>query len=312
MYICYIDESGTPEVPGNTSHYILAGLSIPIWHWRTCEDEIRVIKHRYSLESAEIHTGWIMRRYQEQIRIPNFDSLNYIQRRSEVERIRRSELLRLHSFPNRDRFKQTAKSYRKTQPYIHLTHGERMRFIKDIATAVSNWGFARLFAECIDKVHFDPIKSTRTLDEQALEQLVSRFERYLDNISQSSEPQASAQPQTSYGLLIHDNNETVAKKHTALMKAFHESGTLWTGIHHIIETPLFVSSGLTSMVQIADLCAYVLRRYLENHEEDLFTLIFSRADRSGTLTVGVRHFTSSGCTCTICSSHRSMPFTLLP
>jgi hypothetical protein len=312
MYICYVDESGTSEFPGNTSHYILAGLSIPIWHWRTCEDEIRVIKHRYSLESAEIHTGWIMRRYQEQNRIPNFDSLNYTQRRSEVERIRRSEVLRLQSSPNRDRFKQTKKSYRKTQPYIHLTHDERLRFIKDIATAVSNWRFARLFAECIDKVHFNPTRTKRTPDEQALEQLVSRFERYLENISQSSEEQASAQPQTSYGLLIHDNNETVARKHTALMKAFHESGTLWTGIHHIIETPLFVSSDLTSMVQIADLCAYVLRRFLENHEEDLFTLIFSRADRSGTLTVGVRHFTVSGCPCKICSSHRSTPFTLSP
>ena len=286
MYICYVDESGTPEVPGTTSHYILAGLSIPIWYWRKCEDEVRVIKRRYSLESAEIHTGWIMRRYQEQNRIPNFDSLNYIQRRFEVEKIRRSELLRLQSSPNRDRFKQTEKSYRKTGPYIHLTRDERMRFIKDIAIAVSNWRFARLFAECVDKVHFDPTRAIRMPDEQAFEQLVSLFERYLENISQSSDTQVSAQPQTSYGLLIHDNNETVAKKHTALMKAFHESGTLWTGIHHIIETPLFVSSDLTSMVQIADLCAYILRRFLENHEEDLFALIFSRIGLIGIGLIG--------------------------
>ena len=30
--------------------------------------------------------------------------------------------------------------------------------------------------------------------------------------------------------------------------------------HHIIETPLFVDSTLTGMVQIADLCAYALKR----------------------------------------------------
>jgi hypothetical protein len=30
MYLCYIDESGTPQIPGNTSHFILAGLAIPI------------------------------------------------------------------------------------------------------------------------------------------------------------------------------------------------------------------------------------------------------------------------------------------
>jgi hypothetical protein len=33
MYLCYIDESGTPESSGNTSHFVLAGISIPIWHW---------------------------------------------------------------------------------------------------------------------------------------------------------------------------------------------------------------------------------------------------------------------------------------
>lgn len=307
MYICYIDESGTPQVPGNTSHYILAGLSVPIWHWRTCEDEISAIKRRYALESAEIHTGWIMRRYQEQIRIPNFESMNHTQRRSEVERLRRSEILRLQSSQHRTLFKQTVKTYRKTKPYIHLTYTERLRFIRDIATAISGWGFARLFAECIDKVHFDPARTTFTPDEQAFEQLVSRFERYLNNISQPS-----GQQQTSYGLLIHDNNETVAKKHTALMKAFHNRGTLWTGIQHIIETPLFVNSELTGMIQIADLCAYVLRRYLENQEDELFRLIFQRADRSGSLTVGVRHFTAAGCSCGICSTHCSSPFTLSP
>jgi hypothetical protein len=33
MYLCYIDESGTSVVPGNTSHFVLAGLSIPIVQW---------------------------------------------------------------------------------------------------------------------------------------------------------------------------------------------------------------------------------------------------------------------------------------
>jgi len=312
MYICYIDESGTPEVPGTTSHYVLAGISVPIWFWRTCEDEIALIKRRYALESAEIHTGWMMRRYQEQIRVPNFESLNYTQRISEVEKIRRAELLRLQAAPNRKRFKQVDKTYRMTRPYIHLAYDERLRLIKDVATAVGNWRFARLFAECIDKVHFDPTRATCTPDEQAFEQLVSRYERYLDNISPSQGQLPPGQSQTSFGLLIHDNNETVAKKHTDLMKSFHNNGTLWTRIQHIIETPLFVNSELTSMIQIADLCAYVLRRYLENQEEELFRLIFPRADRFGGQTVGVRHFTASRCTCAICSSHRTTPFTLLP
>ncbi len=77
------------------------------------------------------------------------------------------------------------------------------------------------------------------------------------------------------------------------MKKFHVSGTLWTSLENIIETPLFVDSQLTSMVQVADLCAYALRRYLENDESELFDLIFQRADRKGAVVVGVRHFTKS-------------------
>ena len=131
----------------------------------------------------------------------------------------------------------------------------------------------------------------RSVHEQAFEQVVSRFEQYLKNSD------------AGYGLLIHDNNQTVAKRHTELMKSFLREGTLWTQIEHIIETPMFVDSQLTSMVQLADLCAYAIRRYLENQEEELFDLVFQRAHRVGQASVGVRHFTSLGCSCKICTNH---------
>ena len=71
-----------------------------------------------------------------------------------------------------------------------------------------------------------------------------------------------------------------------------------------IETPLFVDSKLTRMVQIADLCAYALRRYLENGETGLFQPIFARADRIGDTAVGVRHFSPLACDCAICRAHQ--------
>ena len=167
----------------------------------------------------------------------------------------------------------------------------------DIADCMSRWGFARLFAECIDKVHFDPARAGRSVDEQAFEQVVSRYQQYLQAISDGSD-------QKAFGLLIHDNNQTVARKHTELMKSFHRSGTLWTQINNIVETPFFVDSQLTGMVQIADLCSYGLRRYLENEESEIFDKIFERADRRGGSVVGVRHFTDRSCTCKICGQHR--------
>ncbi|MFH0778558.1 MAG: DUF3800 domain-containing protein [Candidatus Eisenbacteria bacterium] len=211
--------------------------------------------------------------------------------------MRRAELLRLQKAGNVKQYRQTKKNYKNTTDYIHLTYSERIRLLVEIANRVSNWRFARLFAECIDKIHFDPLRSKATVDEQAFEQVVSRFERYLQLVG-------SGQAQQAFGLLIHDNNETVARKHTQLMHGFHRRGTLWTAIKGIIETPLFVDSQLTSMVQIADLCAYAMRRYLENNEADLFDPVFSRADRKDDVVVGVRHFTKPTCSCKICSAHR--------
>lgn len=91
---------------------------------------------------------------------------------------------------------------------------------------------------------------------------------------------------------------------TALMKEFHKKGTFWTYINNIIETPLFVDSSLTSMIQMADICSYAIRRYLENNETVLFDEIFKRAHRKGNTVVGVRHFSNPVCTCKICQSHK--------
>ena len=46
MYLYYTDESGTSDIPGNTSHFVLAGVSIPIWHWRDADGEVIAIEQR--------------------------------------------------------------------------------------------------------------------------------------------------------------------------------------------------------------------------------------------------------------------------
>lgn len=305
MLICYIDESGTPDIPGNTSHYILAGVSIPVEKWKDCDRDIETLKTRVGLAHQEIHVAWMLRRYLEQTKISGFDALDYQQRRYQVNAFRTTELLRLQRAKNRPLYKQTRKNYQQTDAYVHLTYDERKNFTLNMARLVSGWGFARLFAECINKIYFDPNRAKQTIDEQAFEQVVSRFEQYLRSIS----PKAQAQDKTgdstkNFGLLVHDNNQTVARKHTLLMKKFYRDGTLWTDLENIIETPLFVDSELTGMVQIADLCGYALRRYLENGEEELFDLLFKRADRKYDVVVGVRHFTEPSCVCKICRAHK--------
>jgi hypothetical protein len=296
MYLCYIDESGVPKVPGNSSHFVLAGLTVPIWHWRDADSQIAGILQRYGLANEELHTAWLRRRYPEQEKIAGFEQLDHAARRSAVQRARSAHLLALQRSQQSKTYRHAKANFRKTDAYIHLTYAERLAVTEDVANCIGSWGFARLFAECIDKLHFDPVRTGRTIEQQAFEQVVSRFERYLQNTSRGT-------AQRSYGLLVHDNNETVARKHTDLMREFHRQGTLWTDVDHIIETPLFVNSTLTSMVQAADLCAFALRRFVEFNDPGLFEKIFPRADRFGRYTVGVRHFSAATCVCQICTTH---------
>lgn len=300
MRLCYIDESGTPQIPGNTTHYILAGLAIPISKWKRYDAQIEKIKKRYELTGNEIHTAWLLRKYFEQSRISNFNLLDYQTRRFEVTKARTIEVQRLTK--NRSKIlSQTKKNFTKTAAYIHLSYDERRSFVKEVATALAGWSDVRLFAECINKVNFNPALARLSVDEQAFEQVVSRFERYLQIYSNN--PKCRNQ---HYGLLIHDNNETEARKLTDLMKKFHIDGTFWLKLKNIIETPLFVNSELTSMVQLADLCAFALRRYLENQEEELFSIIYKRGDRDRNgRCVGIRHYNGKDpCSCEICSNHK--------
>jgi hypothetical protein len=110
--------------------------------------------------------------------------------------------------------------------------------------------------------------------------------------------------QRAIGLIAHDHDDTSADRLTQLMRHFHASGTMWNNITRIIETPFFVDSRLTVGVQLADLCAYAIRRYCENGEIDLFNRIYPRGHRSGGKTVGMRHYVrGGGCGCTICTDH---------
>jgi hypothetical protein len=294
MQLCYVDESGTPEVPGNGRHFVLAGLAIPIWQWRDIDVRINAIATKYGLGGVELHTAWMLRGYIEQRQIPGFVNMNWQERRRAVAVKRATYILELQKTRNSKLLNQTKKTYKQSSEYMHLTQEERVEFIVEIASFINGLQTATLFAECIDKFHFDPVRARQSVDEQAFEQIISRFEQYLRRSSFDSHTR---------GIVVHDNNQTVARKHTDLMRRFHAQGTLWTNIQRIIETPMFVDSKLTSMVQLADLCSYSIRRYLDHSESHLFNLVFPRGDRVGNKVVGMRHFTDRNCTCLICTNH---------
>jgi len=80
-------------------------------------------------------------------------------------------------------YKQTKKNYKETNDYIHLTFDERKRFVHELAQTIASWDYARLFAECIDKVKYAPNRSNNSIAEQAFEQVITRFQICLQNSS---------------------------------------------------------------------------------------------------------------------------------
>jgi hypothetical protein len=295
MYMCYLDESGVQEHTG-TSHFVLLGLAVMAEEWKTLERQITQLKDRYGVADAEIHAAWVARRYVEQERIPNFETLAGPDRRQAAQTIRDHDLIRIAARGTAKQLKAAKLNYRKTSPYIHLTLNDRMQLLRDLADCIAGWPEARLFAEVLDKAFTYGAVRPLPPFEFAFTELVQRYEYFLRN-------RGNFLNRTLHGFLIQDNNETIAKRLTAMMRRFHAQGTRWTGIDHIIETPFFVDSHLTSMVQMADLCGYATRRFFENNEGDLFNRIYPRFDKVGQEVVGIRHYTRPGCGCRVCRDH---------
>jgi hypothetical protein len=293
MYFCYLDESGTPE-PAGTSHFVLVGLAIPSTVWKRLETSIEGMLMPFGLAGEEVHTAWVIRRIVEQEKVANFADLSPIDRKKQVQILRDQNLIRIAATGSKKKLKATKLNYRKTAAYLHLTMDERHEAIRRLADCVGNCVDARLFAQVVDKHHLATLAAQSLPPfEYAFTELVQRFEYFLRN-------RGRAVNQELHGLLVQDNNQTVALKLTNMMRQFHRQGTRWTAIQHIIETPFFVDSQLTSMVQMADLCGYAIRRYFENNETDLFDRIFSRFDRTPQGVVGIHHFSNPGCTCRVC------------
>jgi hypothetical protein len=297
MRICYLDESGVPELTAQTSHFVLLGMSIQAETWKTKDRQIARIKRKYGLAGAEIHTAWMLRPYAEQNRIPKFREMDYDARRVAVQQERNKFLIQKAAVKGLSAVKSDKKNFAKTVAYIHLTHAERVNVLQDIADAVGAWADCQIFAECTDKTVFAGVPPATPPFEEGFAQVVTRYHRYLTDLN----------PQ-EHGLIVQDQNDSMARRLTALMRQYHQSGTRWTmKIRLIVETPLFVNSELTSLVQAADVCAYAVRRFCEKKETDLLDRIYPRFATANGRVVGVRHYTGSTiCPCRICLNHRTL------
>jgi uncharacterized protein DUF3800 len=102
-------------------------------------------------------------------------------------------------------------------------------------------------------------------------------------------------------MVVVDRDEAHSSSYTELLSRFQQRDHSQGGVDRVIEAPFFLDSRSNSGVQVADLCAYAVRRYLENGEDGPFKRIFPKFYRTAAGLYGLRHFTDAGCACLICA-----------
>lgn len=301
MYLLYCDASGTPEIvnPQN-SCYVLLGVAIHETAWDPLERSVRRLKGRYELpgNSFELHASDISLHIHEQDDISEFAELTRPERRAAVEEIRKQKLA---GGDSKERKKKRRDEYRATDPFIHLTRLERCQLFEEILDLVASTEGLKLFGEVVEKKWLLRKTGEVSATRHAFEQVASRFDAFLASVNRRG-------PTDSKGLLVFDNDPNSETSIRSLSDQFREVGHTWGRMHHVIESPFFVDSRTASGVQLADICAYATRRYVERavqgdtREKANFLRIFRKFDRSTYRLHGLRHWCERGsCSCLICA-----------
>lgn len=179
---------------------------------------------------------------------------------------------------------------RHDAPWRGMSREEAQGIIKAVLGVMrDSYESARIFACAVHKASYpgkDPM-------ELAFEDLCNRFDLYLNRRRHGGDRQR--------GMLIIDNNayQTTLQK---MARNFYALGTRWGGIHHLIETPLFVDSRASRAVQLADHVAYAVFRRYNARDLQYFDVIQSRFDRGEDGVMhGLSHKTADrNCTCPAC------------
>jgi hypothetical protein len=315
MYLLYTDASGTPELQDNSGHYVSVGLCLHEGSWFALTKQLDSLAQRYGFPGIafELHVKEFAMTISEQGRIPNFEQLSRADRRTQVEEVRKKLI---DQEATKEAKQKRRDKYRTTERFIHLTRRERSALLEDAVDVIAGYEKVKLFGEAIHKRHPQVIANNINPVEQAFTQVVSRFDTYLEQQARWRQNTQSRIP-INHGLLILDNDDTTEDRIQNLFQQFRAKGHTFGQLRHVLDVPFFAESDRVAGLQFADVCAYVVRRYLDtgakpgSHEERQFRKIFQRFDRGtdGRLH-GLRHYVASNsCDCLICRErgHAKLP-----
>jgi hypothetical protein len=175
-----------------------------------------------------------------------------------------------------------------------MTRQEAQGVIKAILNILKNsYDTAKAFACAIHKDSYkgrDPV-------ELAFEDLCSRFDMYLNRLRGEGDRQR--------GILILDEtaHETALQR---MAREFRTLGTRWGVIRNLPETPMFVDSQASRLIQVADHVAYAVFRRYNACDTTYFDIIASKFHSSEGVVHGLSHkqTVDPACRCIACLSRR--------
>jgi hypothetical protein len=183
---------------------------------------------------------------------------------------------------------------RREAPWKSLVIDEARGLLKSVLqVAATSYETTRLFACAIHKQSFpgaDPVAL-------AFEDLCQRFDYFLSRRRQQGDQQR--------GMIILDRTtrETSLQQ---LSREFRKTGTRWGSLKNIADTPFFVDSRASRLVQLADHIAYSVFRRYNTGDAQYMDIIASRFDESDGVYHGLshKHAERFTCTCPGCLSRR--------
>ena len=185
---------------------------------------------------------------------------------------------------------------RRSMPWKGMNRDQARAAIKSVLQVLTkSYETARAFA-CV--VHKDSFPNQDPM-EIAFEDLCKRFDLFLERVN------ANQDGDTQRGLLILDKTtyETTLQQ---LALKFRTLGTHWGVIQNIADTPLFVNSQASRVIQLADHVAYSVFRLYQSNDTQYFNVIASRFDSVEGKIHGLVHKERDNptCMCIACFSRR--------
>jgi len=182
-------------------------------------------------------------------------------------------------------------------PWQGMKRLDRLEIIKRVLRIVANsYNTTKVFICAIHKPSYPNSDSM----ELAFEDLCSRFNMYLCRLEADGDRQR--------GLIVLDNSsyETSLQR---LARDFRSIGTRWGVIRTLADTPMFLDSRASRVIQVADHIAYAGFRRYESGDSSFFDIISARFDQHEGRIHGLVHKQTNdpNCMCPACLSRRLIP-----